>query len=288
MNIKVTPVEGNRQLLDGGAMFGNVPRPVWERWLQPDTRGRIPLACRCMLVEIGAKKILCETGIGAFFEPKLADRYGIENPLRHLLLENLKTLGVEPEQVDEVILSHLHFDHAGGLLPTFGESQKGNTRLVFPNARIWIGADAWARALNPHYRDRASFIPELIDNLKTNENLLVIHSSHDIPEEYQKFLEFIYSNGHTPGQMHTLIKSNPHPVFFCGDLIPGVPWVHLPVTMGYDRFPEQLIDEKASVFERALAEKWILFFTHDPNCAAANLIKSPQGKFEAVQIPFLV
>src|SRR4051812_44570609 len=113
MNVKISSVEGNRQLLDGGAMFGNAPRLVWERWIKPDDRGRIPLACRAMLIELDNKKILCETGIGAFFEPKLAERFGVETPSKHMLLENLKKLNVNPEDIDEVILSHLHFDHAG-------------------------------------------------------------------------------------------------------------------------------------------------------------------------------
>src|SRR5690242_19398635 len=92
MPTKISSVDGNRQWLDGGAMFGNAPRPVWEKWLAPDDRGRIPLACRALLIETDGKRILCETGIGAFFEPKMADRFGVENSSRHILLENLKAL----------------------------------------------------------------------------------------------------------------------------------------------------------------------------------------------------
>ncbi|MEM7646978.1 MAG: MBL fold metallo-hydrolase, partial [Pseudomonadota bacterium] len=111
--MKLSSVEGNRQWLDGGSMFGNAPRAVWEKWTEVDSLGRIPLACRCLLIETDNQKILCEAGIGAFFEPKLAERFGVQNPDRHLLLENLESLGHSPESIDYVILSHLHFDHAG-------------------------------------------------------------------------------------------------------------------------------------------------------------------------------
>ena len=280
MSIKISSVEGNRQLLDGGAMFGNAPRTVWEKWVTPDVKGRIPLACRSMLVEINGKKILCETGIGAFFEPKLADRFGVENPSRHLLLENLAKIGVKPEEIDEIILSHLHFDHAGGLLPSYDEQQKGHNDLVFPNARFWVGAEAWERAEHPHFRDRASFIPTLNEKLKNSGRLLIIRSENDIPAEYKGAIEFVFTDGHTPGQMHTLIKGGTQPAFFCGDLIPGTAWMHLPITMGYDRFPEKVIDEKSKLYGRIEKENWLLFFTHDPIVAAASLHRTPEGKFE--------
>jgi glyoxylase-like metal-dependent hydrolase (beta-lactamase superfamily II) len=280
MSVKISSVEGNRQFLDGGAMFGNAPRPVWEKWIAPDAKGRIPLACRSMLVELNGKKILCETGIGAFFEPKLADRFGVENPSRHLLLENLAQLGVKPEDIDEVILSHLHFDHAGGLLPTYDEQQNGNASLVFPKARFWVGLDAWERAEHPHFRDKASFIPGLNEKLKNSGRLLIIRSGKDIPAEYQNAIEFVFTEGHTPGQMHTLIKGGAQPAFFCGDLIPGMAWVHLPITMGYDRFPEKLIDEKSKLYGRIEKENWLLFFTHDPSWSAASLHRTPEGKYE--------
>ncbi len=275
----ITAIEGNRQLLDGGAMFGNAPRTVWERWIQPDKLGRIPLACRCLLIEFNNKKILCETGIGAFFEPKLAERFGVQSPDRHLLLENLARRGHSADSIDYVILSHLHFDHAGGLLPTHLQMQEGHRDLVFPRAQFIVGAEAWQRALNPHFRDKASFIPELTTLLKASGRLIVLPND-PLPEDLKGAFEFIQSHGHTPGQMHTLFKGSKQKVFFCGDLIPGRPWVHLPITMGYDRFPEQLIDEKSAIYKRAVPENWLLFFTHDPDIAASHVRESESGKFE--------
>lgn len=280
--VLVTSIEGNRQWLDGGAMFGNAPRPVWERWIAPDNVGRIPLACRCLLLEFDGIKVLCETGIGAFFEPKMAVRFGVETPDHHRLRENLIAAGHPLESIDYVVLSHLHFDHAGGLLPTFAEMQSGNLDLIFPKAHFIVGSEAWERALHPHPRDKASFIPELTEKLKSSGRL-IIYPQDPLPAKLANRLEFITSSGHTPGQMHALFKGDTGKIFFCGDLVPGQAWVHLPITMGYDRFPEQVIDEKAAVYERALAENWLLFFTHDPVVAGGHLIKSPTGKFEANQ-----
>lgn len=151
--IKATSVLGNGQWLDGGSMFGNVPRPMWEKWLTPDATGRIPLACRALLVEINGQRFLCETGIGAFFEPRLAERFGVQSPERHLLLDNLQDLGLREEDIDYIILSHLHFDHAGGLLPTHQEIKNRGEHLLFPRAQYLVGKEAWTRAEHPHFRD---------------------------------------------------------------------------------------------------------------------------------------
>lgn len=282
MDIFISSVEGNRQKLDGGAMFGNAPRPMWEKWHQPDEKGRIELACRAMLIEVGEKKILCETGIGAFFEPKLADRYGVQNPEKHVLLESLNKLGVSHEQIDAVILSHLHFDHAGGLLHTFAEAQAGNDTLLFPKAKYIVGESAWKRAENPHTRDKASFIPHLTDKLVLSKRLITVpEASKSMNYLLPDCINFFYTSGHTPGHMHTLIRGSKDTVVFCGDLIPGTMWLHAPITMGYDRFPEQLIDEKLELYKRAVPENWIFFFTHDPKFSAARCKFDESKKIQA-------
>ncbi|MGB1698362.1 MAG: MBL fold metallo-hydrolase, partial [Nannocystaceae bacterium] len=232
--MRLYSIEGNTQKLDGGAMFGNCPRALWSRWCPPDELNRIPLACRAMLViEDSGRVVLFEAGIGAFFEPKLRDRYGVQES-EHVLLRSLAARGVSPDDIDVIVLSHLHFDHAGGLLQPY--EADAPLRLAFPNARFVVGEEAWQRALTPHPRDRASFIPELPGLLEASAGLERVQGarSDTLGDGYTMHS----SHGHTPGLMLTEVATPRGPVTFMGDLIPGTPWVHLPITMGYDRYPE--------------------------------------------------
>jgi glyoxylase-like metal-dependent hydrolase (beta-lactamase superfamily II) len=272
--MRLASVEGNRQRLDGGAMYCNAPRAVWEKWTPPDADNRIELACRCLLVEdLDGKTVLFETGIGAFFEPKLRARYGVLED-HHVLLRSLEARGVSHEDVNAVVVSHLHFDHAGGLLTAFRADRP--PELLFPNARYVVGRRAWERALAPHPRDRASFIPRLAELLANSGRLEVVDGAHAAC--LGAAVRFDYSDGHTPGLMLAEVGGDGG-VAFCSDLIPGRPWVHLPITMGYDRYPEQLIDEKRTFLEDKVARGVRLFFTHDRDCALATPTVDAHGRF---------
>ena len=265
---------GNSQRLDGGAMFGNAPKALWSRWIATDEQNRIPLACRCLLVkDLDGRNVLFETGIGAFFEPALRERYGVVEE-KHILLDSLAEAGLTHEDIDVVVLSHLHFDHAGGLLASWQEGQAPN--LLFPKATFVVGAEHWQRARHPHPRDRASFIPELCDLLEGSGRLELVEG------EYSKVLgqavRLSYSDGHTPGLMLAEVGK----VVFCADLIPGRFWVHLPITMGYDRWPEKLIDEKRGFLDDKLARGVQLFFTHDHDCAMARVTRDERGRYGTV------
>lgn len=280
--MKLWSLLGNSQKLDGGAMFGNAPRAVWERWIAPDDHNRIPLACRALLASpLDGKTVLFETGIGAFFEPKLRERYGVVED-RHVLLDALAEAGFDHADIDVVVLSHLHFDHAGGLLAPWREGAA--PELLFPNATFVVSRGGWERALHPHPRDRASFIPELPALLEASGRLELVDGPHCAA--LGDTVRFHYSDGHTPGLMLAEIVGPERVdgaahggVVFCADLIPGRPWVHVPITMGYDRNPEQLIDEKRAFLDDKLARNVHLFFTHDPDCALAQVVRDDKGRY---------
>ena len=280
--MKLWSILGNSQKLDGGAMFGNAPRAMWSRWASPDDENRIELACRALLASpLNGKTVLFETGIGAFFEPKLRERYGVVES-RHVLVDSLATAGFRPEDIDVVVLSHLHFDHAGGLLAPWSEGEA--PKLLFPNAAYIVGRRHYERALEPHPRDRASFIPELPGLLEATGRLELVDGEHS--RTLGDSVRFHYSDGHTPGLMLAEIvgpekvDGETHGgVVFCADLIPGRPWVHVPITMGYDRNAELLIDEKKAFLADKLRRNVHLFFTHDPQCALAQVVRDEKGKF---------
>ncbi len=275
--MKLWSLQGNSQKLDGGAMFGNAPKAMWAQWIAPDEQNRIPLACRCLLAtDLDNKNVLFETGIGAFFEPKLRERYGVVED-RHVLLDSLREVGLSHEDIDVVVLSHLHFDHAGGLL---AEWKKGEAlRLLFPNATYLVSTTHWLRAKDPHPRDRASFIPGLPELLEQSGRLELVDGEHS--HALDSSVRFHFSQGHTPGLMLSEIVGSHHRngIVYCADLIPGRAWVHLPVTMGYDRAAEWLIDEKREFLDDKIERDVMLFFTHDHEIAAAKPARDERGRY---------
>ena len=273
--MKAWSLLGNSQKLDGGAMFGNAPKAMWQQWVSVDEQNRIDLACRALLVEgINGKRVLFETGVGAFFEPKLRTRFGIQEA-RHVLLDNLADIGLSDADIDVVVLSHLHFDHAGGLLAAWVEGEP--PRLLFPNARFVVGAEHWQRAQDPHPRDRASFIPELNALLAESGRLELV--TGDFTPALGQSVRFHHSDGHTPGLMLAEIRGEHGQVVFCADLIPGRAWVHLPITMGYDRNAELVIDEKKAFLADMLARDVTLFYTHDAEIAVSKLSRDDKGRY---------
>jgi glyoxylase-like metal-dependent hydrolase (beta-lactamase superfamily II) len=260
-------VLSNAYRLDGGAMFGNAPKVLWECWTPADEQNRISLATRGLLVLTGMETILFEAGIGAYLDPKFKARYGVEES-EHILLKSLAGHGVSPADVTHIFISHMHFDHAGGLLSAWQEGRE--PELLFPNALYHVGEGAWERATHPHPRDRASFIPALHKQMEASGRLKLVKqgevlSFHDLE------LHFFPSEGHTPGLLCADLRFGKDRLVFPSDLVPGSAWVHLPITMGYDRYPEKLIDEKRALLTSVAEENAWLYFIHDPDYAASHV-----------------
>lgn len=273
----LTTLLGNSQRLDGGAMFGNAPKALWSQWVDVDERNHILLACRALLVEFAHKKVLFETGIGAFFPPKLKQRYGIVEQ-HHVLLDSLAQLGLAHTDIDVVVLSHLHFDHAGGLLSAWQDGQAAT--LLFPRATYVVSRAAWQRTCAPHPRDHASFIPELPDLLTRSDRLEIVEGER--ASVLGDDVRFWLSEGHTPGLMLAEIAMPAGPVVFASDLIPATPWIHLPITMGYDRYPEHLIDEKRQLLDYLVEQQGRIVYTHDPNVAISGVARDTRGRFTPI------
>ena len=272
--MKLWSIEGNRQHLDGGSMFGNAPRMLWQRWETPDERHRIELATRCLLAkDLVGKNVLFEAGMGSFLAPDLADRFGLIEP-EHRLLRSLDNVGISHEDIDAVVLSHLHFDHCGGL---FSRYQAGKPmELLFPNARFFVSSDAWQTAQSPHLRDKPSFIPEQIQILKDSARLEVVTT--ETHAYFADEVRFEFSNGHTKGLMMSEV-GGAGGIAYPSDLIPGTSWLRASITMGYDRFPELVIDEKTAYLTDKAERNIRLFYTHDPRYSMSKVSKDEAAGF---------
>ena len=271
MNIgpySVHSVETGYFSLDGGAMFGVVPWVFWSRTNPPDERQRIQLAARCWLIQGNGKTILVDDGNGTKWSDKLKDIYRLDNS-RADLFSSLKKLGVSREDVTDVILTHLHFDHAGGSTILNG----GKLEPAFPKAKYYVQRKHWELSQNPTDKDRASFMNDDFMPLMDRGILELI----DGEVEIFPGIDVLVCNGHTSAQQLPRISDGKTTMLFCCDLVPTTSHIPYPYIMAYDVRPLVTLEEKKRILPRAFEEGWILFLEHDPLTEAMTLKKKEKG-----------
>lgn len=262
--------------LDGGAMFGVVPKTLWSRGLPADEKNRIPMTMRCLLIKSKntGKLYLIDNGAGTKFNDKMEDIYQLDYSVKNL--ENsFEHHGFSFEDVTDIIFTHLHFDHCGGS-GFYNEDEE--LELTFPNAQYHVVKKHWENATNPNAREKASFLPENIQPLKESGKLNLVEENH----EYEAGLSAINVDGHTIGQQLPKIESIEGSIVFVADLLPTHVHVPLPWVMGYDMYPVQTLSEKDAFLRQAAENNWNLYLEHDAHQEIIR-IEHNDGRFSVAE-----
>jgi glyoxylase-like metal-dependent hydrolase (beta-lactamase superfamily II) len=254
--------------LDGGAMFGIIPKNLWNSTNPADSQNRIQLSTRNLLLVSDSRKILIDTGMGNKWNEKEKEIYNIQQE-EFSLHSSMKKAGFHPREITDVILTHLHFDHTGG------STHPDNGKIVpaFPNAVFHTSKKNYEWAINPSDRDRGSYIKDNFLPLH-DEGVLKLNESNSVFDDEISFVEV---NGHTFGQQLIKISDSTNTLLYCGDLFPTSSHIKLPYIMGYDLQPLVTLQEKKNILPKVVEENWILFFEHDPFIAAASINKGEKG-----------
>ena len=269
--MRVHALEAGIQWLDGGAMFGVVPRPLWEKKIPPDDRHRIPLALRCLLVETPNALVLVDTGIGNKESEKFRTIYGVENEGAPTRLEDaIRAVGFQPGDVDLVVNTHLHFDHAGGNVVKHGD---GTFAPAFPQARHVIQEGELTFSRSPNERVRASYMAKNFEPLIEAALVDTVDGEVGLVEGIQ----LLPTPGHTPFHQSVVIESQGEKAVFPADLCPTTAHLPLPWIMGYDVEPLVTLETKTALWEKVKNEGWILFFQHDVQHPCGRLDPDAEG-----------
>lgn len=273
---KLHVLEAGGQRLDGGAMFGVVPKPLWQKRIPADERNRIPLAMRCLLVETGDALVLIDNGAGNKESEKFLDIYGIENAGQPSRLEDaLRAAGFAPDDIDIVIDTHLHFDHAGGNTHV---SEDGEVHLSFPRARYVVQRGEWEYAHWRNERVQASYLPHNYDPVNDAGRFDFV----DGPAPIVPGMRVLPTPGHTPHHQSVVITSEGESAIFLADVMPTSAHVPLPWIMAYDVEPLVTLESKRSLVAQARAEHWLLVFEHDPAVAWGYLTDEDRPTLQPV------
>ncbi len=267
--MKIYPIETGNFKLDGGAMFGVVPKSIWQRTNPADNNNMISMAMRCMLIEDGDRLTLIDTGLGSKQSDKFFGYYFLfgEDSLDY----SLAKFGFHRDDITDVVLSHLHFDHCGGAI----QWNKGKTGFepAFSNAKFWSNRDHWNWANNPNPRERASFLKENIQPIMESGQLNFVEGTG----RNQLGFDFLFMNGHTEKQMLPKIEYQGKTLVFMADLLPTTGHIPLPYVMGYDTRPLLTIKEKSQFLEEAAANQYFLFLEHDAVTELCTVKQTEKG-----------
>lgn len=254
--------------LDGGAMFGVVPKPLWEKKCAADSRNRIELAMNCILIRAGGKRILVETGAGEKLSPKLRDIYGLQGSQ---LVSRLRDYGLGAEDIDMVIDTHLHFDHCGGNT----RMEKEKVVATFPNAQYFVQKGEYEHAMKPTERDRASYFESNYAPLEHEGQLRLIEGGQQIAPG----VEVVCMSGHTANMQCVKLTGGGKTAFLLADLVPMTAHLPLPWIMGYDLYPMTTLENRKKWIPKIVREEWLALFAHDPRIPAAYL-RERDGQWE--------
>ncbi len=254
--------------LDGGAMFGIIPKPLWERTNPADSSNRILLATRNLLLIGNGKKILVDTGMGSKWDVKSKSIYAIDQQ-RASLFKSLETSSISPEEITDVLLTHLHFDHTGG--STIIEN--GKLIPAFPNAKYHVQKKNCEWGMNPSDRDKGSYLKENFLPLMEEGVLNLLDGEKNFDDE----IELILVNGHTFSQQLIKISDASNQFLYCCDLFPTTSHISLPYIMGYDLQPLVTLEEKKKLLAQAVEQDWKLIFEHDPETVYATVTQTEKG-----------
>lgn len=253
--------------LDGGAMFGIIPKPLWEKTNPADEQNRVTLSTRNLLLISDDKKILIDTGMGTKWDEKSKNIYRIDQSIN---LENsLIQCGLKAEDITDVLLTHLHFDHTGGST----KNENGKLVPAFSNAKYYVQKKNFEWAMSPSDRDKGSYIKENFEPLIKEGVLNLVDGEIDFDENISSRLV----NGHTFAQQMIKISDSSNTILYCCDLIPFVSQIRIPYVMGYDLQPLVTVQEKKKYLKLAADENWFLYFGHDPDYALATVKYSEKG-----------
>ena len=270
--MKIYPIEAGNFKLDGGAMFGVVPKVLWVRTNPSDVNNKIEMASRCLLIEDGARLILIDTGMGNKQSDKFFSHYDLWG--EYSLEASLSAHGFHKDEITDVFLTHLHFDHCGGAV---FEDSFGRFRPTFKNAVFWVHRDHWEWAKTPNAREKASFLRENIFPLEESGQLSFITGKGPFLSNTQFPFSILLVNGHTEKQMIPVIEYQGKRIVYVADLIPTVGHIPIPYIMSYDTRPLVTLDEKRDFLENAVQKETLLFFEHDPYHELISIQQTEKG-----------